>query len=246
MVYRDPIELGIADDSELYQILLAGDDPEHPVETKGGLPSRSELRFPAIHQLADRGLSHEDIAGIILNRDLGISASYFELQSRQPEKLAMYEVTKALVQHLDDWPETYKSGKPKMVFMNAIHGLSQMGIEFSNNVFPNRKQAGGHDLQEFQGDLTDDGIAMLRKLFVEQFGFDPGNGHLMDAVQVLCIENSFHPIRDYLDGLEHDGTPRIERFLIDYMGAEDTPLNRAISKNFFCGCQACPSPGNKV
>lgn len=233
IAFRDPLDLGISEDSRLYRILLTGDDHEAPVGSKNGLPSRSELRFATIHQLADLGLFHEDIAGIVVNPALGISKSYYEHQSRQPEKLAMYEVTKALAQKIDDWPETYNSGKPKMGFMNAIHGLTRMGIEFSNNTFQNRKQAGSRDLQEFQGDLTDDGIAMLRKLFVEQFGFDPGKHHLIDAVQVLCIENSFHPIRDYLDGLEHDGTPRIERFLVDYMGAEDTPLNRAISKILF-------------
>ena len=36
-------------------------------------------------------------------------------------------------------------------------------------------------------------------------------------------------VRDYLDALVWDGSPRIERWLIDYAGADDTPYVRAVS-----------------
>lgn len=71
---------------------------------------------------------------------------------------------------------------------------------------------------------------MLRKHFLETHNFDPYKGNLHDAVQVLCLEHTHHPIRDYLDGLIWDQTPRLETWLIDYLGAPDTPLNRHIGK----------------
>ena len=44
-------------------------------------------------------------------------------------------------------------------------------------------------------------------------------------------DRSYHPIKQYLENLpEWDGTPRVETFLIDYFGAEDTPYSRAIIK----------------
>ena len=41
-----------------------------------------------------------------------------------------------------------------------------------------------------------------------------------------------HPVRDYLMGLRWDGVPRLERWAIVYLGAEDTALNRAIGSRW--------------
>lgn len=43
-------------------------------------------------------------------------------------------------------------------------------------------------------------------------------------------DNSFHPVRDYLDGLEWDGVPRLDRWLIQHMGADDDPYVRAVGR----------------
>ena len=37
-------------------------------------------------------------------------------------------------------------------------------------------------------------------------------------------------VTDYLDALTWDGTPRIDRWLVDYAGAEDTPYVRGVSR----------------
>lgn len=35
-------------------------------------------------------------------------------------------------------------------------------------------------------------------------------------------QNAFHPVTDYPDRLEWDGTPRMESLFIDYLGCDDT------------------------
>ena len=53
----------------------------------------------------------------------------------------------------------------------------------------------------------------------------------LNAVTKVVDDRSYHPIKQYLENLpEWDGTPRVETFLIDYFGAEDTPYSRAIIK----------------
>lgn len=51
------------------------------------------------------------------------------------------------------------------------------------------------------------------------------------ARDLIHNRRSFHPVRDYLDGLpEWDGTERLDSLLIDYMAAEDTPYTRAVTR----------------
>jgi predicted P-loop ATPase len=63
---------------------------------------------------------------------------------------------------------------------------------------------------------------------VEECGFDPGRNHIQDAIQSLCHENTFDPVVEYLAGLKWDGIDRLDSWLITYLGAEDTELNREI------------------
>lgn len=51
------------------------------------------------------------------------------------------------------------------------------------------------------------------------------------AFTKIADDRSFHPIREYLDGLpEWDKIPRLDTLLIDYFGAENTSYTRAVSR----------------
>ena len=53
---------------------------------------------------------------------------------------------------------------------------------------------------------------------------------IFDAVNIVAVENRFHPVRDYLDDCTWDGVPRVETLLVDYMGAEDTEYTRTVTR----------------
>ena len=42
---------------------------------------------------------------------------------------------------------------------------------------------------------------MIRAQILETFKFDPKAENVRDAVTQLCLENSFHPVREMLDTL---------------------------------------------
>jgi predicted P-loop ATPase len=44
------------------------------------------------------------------------------------------------------------------------------------------------------------------------------------------MDHIFDPVRDYLDSLVWDGKTRLDRWLVDYCRAADTPLNRAFGR----------------
>lgn len=60
-----------------------------------------------------------------------------------------------------------------------------------------------------------------------------GKDKISDALKDVANENGFHPVRDFLESLKWDGEKRLERLIIDVMGAEDTELNRTLTKLMF-------------
>lgn len=73
-----------------------------------------------------------------------------------------------------------------------------------------------------------------------------GNLKIDDSLAVEIEKNHFHPIKEYLTGLEWDGLKRIDNLLIDYFGVEDNLYTReairktlvgAVSRIFRPGCK---------
>lgn len=61
---------------------------------------------------------------------------------------------------------------------------------------------------------------------------------LKDALVSVSHENAFHPICNYLDGLEWDGEERLDRILVDYFGAEDTEYTQAVGRKWMTAAVA--------
>ena len=55
---------------------------------------------------------------------------------------------------------------------------------------------------------------------------------IKETIQETLNHNVYHPIIDYFNNIVWDGIERLETFLIDYYGAEDTPLNRVYFKRW--------------
>jgi predicted P-loop ATPase len=71
------------------------------------------------------------------------------------------------------------------------------------------------------------------------------------GIQTVAREDPFHPVRDYLNALNWDGTPRLDTWLTTYLGVEDSHYVRAIGSRFLIsavarvfspGCQADHMP----
>lgn len=76
---------------------------------------------------------------------------------------------------------------------------------------------------------TDNDDAALRYYLERSYGIT-GKDRIFDAVNVVAQKGSFHPVREYLDSCAWDGAPRVETLLVDYLGAEDCPYTRAVTR----------------
>jgi hypothetical protein len=67
------------------------------------------------------------------------------------------------------------------------------------------------------------------------------------VVNEVAYQDLFHPIRAYFRGLRWDGVKRLDTWLVEYAGAEDTSLTRAIGARFLiAGCARIEKPGAKA
>lgn len=53
---------------------------------------------------------------------------------------------------------------------------------------------------------------------------------ITDALVLSATYNRFHPIKHYLETVKWDGVPRLDTMFIDYLGAEDTPYTRQVTR----------------
>lgn len=61
---------------------------------------------------------------------------------------------------------------------------------------------------------------------------------LEDALALRFDERKFHPVREYLDDLDWDGKPRLDKLMIEYLGADNSEYTRAVTRKTFCAAVA--------
>jgi hypothetical protein len=140
-----------------------------------------------------------------------------------------------------EWDDMTKKGVPRSTTTNTRRALRALGIRCRYDRF--------HDklLVDDEPNANLDHIAlMLRMKIHKAFRFDPSTGSTIEALIQLCKENEFDPVADYLNGLAWDGTPRLDRWLVKYLGAEDNELNRAFGRiALVAGVRRVRRPGVK-
>ena len=144
----------------------------------------------------------------------------------------------------DEWKaelEYTKSGKLLCNIANIILILENdpaLAGHIVHDLFTGMDSAkGGLPWNKNANQWTDTDDANLR-VWLEKHYDITGKEKIADALTAVLTRHSYHPIRDYLNGLTWDGVPRLDRIIIDYMGAEDSELNRAMSRKHFVAAVA--------
>jgi predicted P-loop ATPase len=131
-------------------------------------------------------------------------------------------------------------------YINTETAIERLGIRCRYDRFHDRKLIEGSGLENHGSELSDAHARALRELIIEEFRFDPGKDNVKEALERACEANQFDPVLDYLAGLRWDGVPRLDRWLTTYMGAPDTPLNRAAGRAFLIAMvRRARDPGSK-
>lgn len=81
----------------------------------------------------------------------------------------------------------------------------------------------------YEQGISDTDDANLRIYFEKKYSIT-GKERIFDACNSVCHDNSFHPIKQYLESLEWDGIPRLDTLFIDNFACEDNEYVRTVSR----------------
>jgi predicted P-loop ATPase len=165
-----------------------------------------------------------------------VDISFSDEEAESTEKEAAGERRKGPKKR-DDWEAelvTGRNGAPAALLVNAVTALREApewhGV-IRYDAFRNKTSLHGRApwmtaaaADTPWGDRHD----ALTACWLQEHGIAVGDGIAGRAVATVAFDNVFHPVLDYLARCQWDGEPRLDTWLIDYVGAEDTPYVRAV------------------
>jgi Virulence-associated protein E len=223
-----------------------GGSMDYDAVIRDGAPvgQRSELFQACVWHLASKHMPVDAIVSELAKYPNGIAAKYItdgRLRSEVERSYRKWKNSRTPApptgtsstggQEPEDpliWELTDKNGFPRPSCANARRALMLLGVQCRYDEFHDKYLVEGKAVVQVSN--LDHAIADLRRKIHLTYHFDPGDVHMHHAVNQLCIKNKFNPVRDYLDALCWDGVPRLDRWMITYLGAEDTALNREFGR----------------
>lgn len=138
--------------------------------------------------------------------------------------------------------DTNSQGNPERTMKNLRTTLEHdpaLKGKLRLNLFSGRIDLVGDLPWKRPGNSTwgDDDAAQLR-IYLEPFFGKTAKNDILDAVAACASDQAYHPVRDYLEALQWDGTSRLDSLFIDYLGAENTAYTRAVTRKAFVAAAA--------
>jgi len=128
--------------------------------------------------------------------------------------------------------------KVKSVVANAILVLSHDTVwrdvvgfdEFAQRIaVRNRPPFADPDLPHECRDWRDEDDIQTAAWLQTRYGLLVNPEVARQAALTVARDHSFHPVREYLEGLTWDGTPRLDSMLMTYFGVKESPYTTAVS-----------------
>lgn len=132
------------------------------------------------------------------------------------------------------WPRlaTTETGKVKNDFHNCLALVRRLApqIGLVHDTFGGETHLAAEHLPwgGAGSRLDDDTVRRIRAFLVQTMKVNWGKDDVMEALLTVALENTVHPVREYLDRQIWDGEERLDGWLTRYAGVEDNAYTRAV------------------
>lgn len=93
--------------------------------------------------------------------------------------------------------------------------------------------------------IRDNDLYNIRKFIAAVYGIS-NKENIRQAVEIVANSHAYHPVREELEAIEWDGTPRLADFLPRYLGAPRSDYTTAVTRlMFFAAIRRVFDPGCK-
>lgn len=230
----DPASMQLCNAFDLVRLHLYGALDENSAATGTGLPS-----FQAMQTLAGNDAKVKE-------------ALFNESQEKQKDLLAMFSEGEGGNSDLT-WLESLdvtSKGKYKSTTNNILLILTHddsLKDCYAYDLLKNRAvKVGKTPWRTASGDLWSDTDDAGLRHYLETVYEITGGNRINDAFRLALAKREMDPVKDYLSELSWDGVERVDRLLIDYLGAEDSDYAKfIIRKTLVAAVKRAFEPGCK-
>lgn len=126
---------------------------------------------------------------------------------------------------------------PPNIILLLLNDPELRKIKF--DMFRNRDVSFSDRFRNANGAVIDEESAGKISLYLfEKYQIKLSTGKVFEFLQTTATERGFNPVKDFITRETWDGHRRAETALIDYLGAADTALNRAVTKKWLVAAVA--------
>lgn len=202
-----------------------------PDKIKDG--SRNDILFKFASKLRGTGMKYDEILSATMTMN---ERCVSPLNNKEIETL----VSSSCKYEADDlkWDKTKTGLKPTV--RNIINLLK---TKYPKNIKYNTFSA----ISDIDGNpVVDEDLKSIKNWLIFNHNIEPTMQHIDEAVDMVALDNQYHPIRDYLNNLRWDGVKRLDSWMNKYLGVEDNNYTREISKILLiAACARVFNPGCK-
>lgn len=192
-------------------------------------PGTPTVRLPSYTAMTELAVSDSKVSALLLEERYAEATGVFTPVSEDAPEMPKLRLT--------------SQGTPEKSLAN-LQLLLETGPQFRGklrkNLFSGRVDVVGELPWQRPGNAAtwnDDDDAQLR-IYLEPIFGKVSKNDITDAVSACANNQAYHPVRDYLSGLTWDGVGRLDALFIDYLGAEDCPYVRAVTRKAFVAAVA--------
>ena len=162
-------------------------------------------------------------------QELGVKTAF-------KRRLAAYKKDNAKINYFTcDFPLTLNDkGNPVASIDNFLQILRN-DINYSGTMFLNELTwSPEKHIEGVRSKWSNEDDAELRRYIEKNYKIH-NEKKLDDAMRIVFAENKYHPVKDIIEKIKWDGTPRIKDLLCKWMGVEDEEYSYEVSRLIFAG-----------